>query len=35
MNLVLKAEGLVKRFGPLEALRGVSFEIRAGESVCV
>lgn len=35
MSVVLKAEGLVKRFGPLEALRGVSFEIRAGESVCV
>lgn len=35
MSVVLKAEGLAKRFGTLEALRGVSFEIRAGESVCV
>lgn len=35
MSVVLKAEGLAKRFGALEALRGVSFEIRAGESVCV
>jgi len=35
MTVVLQAEGLSKRFGTLDALRGVSFEIRAGESVCV
>ncbi len=32
-NILLRAEDLKKSFGPVEVLRGVSFEIRAGEQV--
>ena len=34
-RLVLEARDLVKRFGSTEALRGVDFELRAGEMVAV
>jgi sodium transport system ATP-binding protein len=33
MNAVLVAEGLVKRFGPVEAVAGVSLDVSAGEVV--
>lgn len=32
---VIKVDGLTKRFGDVHVLRGVGFEVAAGESVCV
>jgi polar amino acid transport system ATP-binding protein len=32
---VVQAEGVVKRFGRLEVLKGVSLEVGAGETVCI
>ena len=32
-NLLVRADDLQKSFGPVEVLRGISFEIRAGEQV--
>ena len=32
---IVCAEGVVKRFGRLEVLKGVSLEVKAGETVCV
>ncbi|MBK8574164.1 MAG: ABC transporter ATP-binding protein [Elusimicrobia bacterium] len=34
-NVLVRAQGLQKSFGPVEVLRGVSFEIQAGEKVGV
>ena len=30
-HVLVRAESLVKRYGAVEALRGISFEIRKGE----
>jgi len=35
MTAVLKAENVCKRFGRLEVLKGVSLEVRRGETVCI
>ncbi|MCL5677229.1 MAG: amino acid ABC transporter ATP-binding protein [Firmicutes bacterium] len=32
---MIRVEGLYKRFGPLEVLRGVNLQVEAGEVVCV
>ncbi|MDQ2967450.1 MAG: amino acid ABC transporter ATP-binding protein [Actinomycetota bacterium] len=32
---MVRAEGVVKRFGRLEVLKGVSLEVRPGETVCI
>jgi polar amino acid transport system ATP-binding protein len=32
---IVRAEGVVKRFGRLEVLKGVSLEVRVGETVCI
>ncbi|MFF3570230.1 ATP-binding cassette domain-containing protein [Nocardia jiangxiensis] len=34
-SVVLEAEGLVKRYGGVEALRGANFQVRAGEVVAL
>lgn len=34
-EVIVKAEALSKTFGPLEVLKDITFEIRAGEHVCV
>ena len=35
MSVVMRAEDVHKRFGPLEVLKGVSMEVQSGETVCV
>jgi polar amino acid transport system ATP-binding protein len=32
---IMRAEGVVKRFGRLEVLKGVSLEVQSGETVCI
>jgi polar amino acid transport system ATP-binding protein len=34
-GVIMRAEGVHKRFGRLEVLKGVSMEVRRGETVCV
>ena len=35
MSAMVKAEGVHKRFGRLEVLKGISLEVQPGEVVCI